>query len=35
LKPALAKELFNESSEAGEKIEIVVSAVDRDPLEIV
>jgi hypothetical protein len=35
LKPALAKELNNEKTEAGEKIEIVVSTVDKDPLEIV
>ncbi|KAI8576311.1 hypothetical protein K450DRAFT_257643 [Umbelopsis ramanniana AG] len=35
LKPALAKELSNEKTEAGENIEIIVSTVDKDPLEIV
>jgi hypothetical protein len=35
LKPALEKELANEKSEEGESIEIIVSKVDKDPLQIV
>jgi hypothetical protein len=35
LRPSLAKELKDDKSESGEAIEIVVSSVDKDPLEIV
>jgi hypothetical protein len=35
LQPTLAKELKDEKTEAGDNIEIVVSTVDKDPLEIV
>ena len=35
LKPALEKELADETSEEGEKIEILVSQKDHDPLVIV
>ncbi|KAL9544646.1 hypothetical protein MBANPS3_007513 [Mucor bainieri] len=35
LKPALEKELANETSEEGEAIEVIVSKVDKDPLQIV
>ncbi|KAI9250613.1 GTP cyclohydrolase 1 type 2/Nif3 [Sporodiniella umbellata] len=35
LKPALEKQLANEKSGEGETIEVVVSKVDRDPLEVV
>lgn len=35
LKPALEKALAHEKSEEGEAIEVLVSKVDKDPLEIV
>jgi hypothetical protein len=35
LKPALEKALANDTSEQGEAIEVLVSKVDKDPLEIV
>ncbi|ORE04027.1 NGG1p interacting factor 3 [Rhizopus microsporus var. microsporus] len=35
LKPALEKQLVNETSESGEPIEVVVSQADKDPLQVV
>lgn len=35
LKPALEKELANETSEEGEPIQVIVSKTDKDPLVIV